>query len=119
MLLKAGLVGGVPRRRREAIARQRVARERPDEVGAALLQPRVERIRVRDVELLDVVEELLDGDVEPTIRDDPEAAVDRILARRVESQELVVLLEVGEVEAGCEGDGRGTRRRCGAGRLRP
>src|SRR4051812_44515630 len=40
-----------------------------------------------------------DGDVEPAVRHEP-AAVDRVLAGMVERDQLVVLLVVGEVEAG-------------------
>ena len=57
-----------------------------------------------DVLLDEVVVVLGDGDVEPAVRDDP-AAVDRVLAGLVERDELVVLLVVGEVEAGGEADG--------------
>jgi len=50
------------------------------------------------VVLDEVLVVLGDGDVQPTVRDDA-AAVDRILARLRESDEFVVLLVVGKVEA--------------------
>ena len=56
---------------------ERVARERPAQVGAALAQPRVQRGRVLDVLLLEVLLVLARGDVEPAGRDEP-AALERI-----------------------------------------
>ena len=47
---------------------------------------------------------VLDGDVEPAVRDDP-PAVDRVLAGMVERDQLVVLRVVGEVEARGDADG--------------
>ena len=60
---------------------ERVAGERPDEVGAALAQARVQRGRVLDVLLDEVLLVLAGRDVEPAARDEP-AALDRVLVRR-------------------------------------
>ena len=50
-----GLGRRLARQRRQLLRVQRVARERPAQVGAALAQPRVQRGRVLDVQLLEVL----------------------------------------------------------------
>ena len=77
---------------------EREAGERPARGRSRARELRVERVRPLDVLLGEVLVVLRDGDVEPAVRDDA-AAVDRVLARMVERDELVVLLVVGEVEA--------------------
>ena len=77
---------------------ERVARERPAQVGAALAQPRVQRGRVLDVQLLEVLLVLARRDVEAAGRDEA-AALERIAVRRRERDVLVLGLEVGHLEA--------------------
>ena len=55
---EAGLARRVARERAQRVRREAVARERAREVAAALAQPRVQRVRVLDVLLDDVVVEL-------------------------------------------------------------
>ena len=80
---------------RSAARGQAVARERPGQVAAALAEPSVQRGRVLDVLLDDVLVELGGRDVEPAVGDDP-AAVDRVAVRVGERDELGVELDVGE-----------------------
>ncbi len=89
----------LPRERRQLGRVERVARERADEVVADARERRVQRVRALDVRLGEVLLVLRDVDVEARARDDA-AALDRVLARLAQRDEGVVLLVVGEVEAG-------------------
>ena len=97
--VETDLGGDLLGERGEPVGRERVTRERAAQVRAALDEARVERVRPLHVLLDEVLVVLGDRDVEAAVRDDP-AAVDRVLAGLVERDELVVLLVVGEVEAG-------------------
>ena len=87
--------------RREALAVELEARQRPGQVGAALAQPRVQRVRVRDLLLLEGRRR--------TRRRRCRAPVGRRSGRgrsgtrpgsERSADQLVVALELGEVEAG-------------------
>ena len=75
--LEADLGGDLPRERREPVGAERVAGERAAEVRASVRTARVERVRARDVLLVEVLVVLADGNVEPTVGDDP-AVFDRV-----------------------------------------
>ena len=102
--LEACLLRRLERERREPVARERPARERADEVVAAADDVRVERVRPLDVLLDEVLLVLGDRDVQAAVGDEA-AVLDRVGVRLGERDELVVLLEVGEVEAGGEAHG--------------
>jgi hypothetical protein len=71
------------------------AGERPGEVGAAAADAGVQGVRVCHRLLDEPVVELARGDVEPGRGDDP-PSIDGVLAVRLERDELVIMLEVGE-----------------------
>ena len=66
--------------RRQPVEVEAEARERADEVGAAVPQPRVERVRVLDVLLDEVLVVLGDRDVEPAV-ETMRPSFDRVLVR--------------------------------------
>ena len=71
---------------------------------AAALHRRVERVRVRDLVLLEDVGEVVLGGVDALARYQP-PLVHRVLARLAEGHELDVQAPVGEIEAGDPADG--------------
>ena len=78
--------------------RERVARERAGEVRAAAAQLRLERVRALDVQLFEVLVVLRRREVETGARADP-AALDRVLVRLREGDEVAVDDALREVEA--------------------
>ena len=94
---KAGLGRRLPCDGREPVRAQRVAGERTHEVGAALAQPGVQRVRVGHLLLDEVLLVLVGRDVEAAARHEP-APLERVVLGVGEGHELVVLVELGEVE---------------------
>ena len=74
--------GSLARERREPVEVEVEAGQRSGEVGAALPDAAVERVRVRDLLLVERVVELGRVDVDAARGDDP-AAIDRVLVRGV------------------------------------
>ena len=91
--------GRLARERREPVVVQRVARERPAEVRAALPQAGMERVRALHVLLFEVLVVLGRRDVEPAVRDDA-AALDRVLVGMRERDQLAFDRALRELEAG-------------------
>ena len=95
---ETGLGRRLLRERGEPVAVQRVPGERPAEVDAAVAQARVQRIRALYVLLAEVCVVLGRREVEPGCRDDP-AALDRVLVRARQRDELAIDGAIREVEA--------------------
>src|SRR5512140_2321078 len=85
--------------RREPVEIEAVARERPDEIGAALLERRVEGVRALDVLFGEPAFVVADRDVEPAARNEP-PLVERVFRGVPKRDELVVRSEVRKRESG-------------------
>ena len=95
---------GLLRERRQLVEAEVEAGDRAGQVGRAVHEPSVQRIRVLDVLLDHVVVELLRREVAAPRRDDP-AALDRVLALLPQRHQLVVELELRERKRGGQAHG--------------
>ena len=102
--VEPGLAGGLRGARREEARVEVVAGQGADQVALAATEVGVERRRVTDLLLRHVVEELLLAHIKASVRHERPCS-DRVVARIAQRDERVVLLVVGEVEAGDPADG--------------
>ncbi len=91
--------GGLAGQRREPLLAQRVPGDRPGQVPPPTGQGGVQRGGVCDVLLDDVLLEVADGEGQPAVRGRG-TGLDRVASRFDQCEQFVVVVEVGNVEAG-------------------